>query len=155
MLEFAQKVVKPGILTQKPGKKRENCKFFVSSFTFQDVIYKNNFDLLLCHIYIINTNTALKPIWPWISLLLHGNNLENNGILCHKRSGNSASVLTHFEIFITKICMKVPGIWHKKPWKIWILGPKILRKPGIWYFEKSGNPDNVRLLGNGLENYCH
>ncbi len=65
-LQCAQKVVKTWIL----------C-FYVSSFTFQDVIYKNNFDLLLCHIYIINTNTDSKPKWPWISLLLPGNNLEN------------------------------------------------------------------------------
>ncbi len=35
-------------------------------------------------------------------------------ILCHQISGNPASVLTHFNIFITKICMKVPGIWHTK-----------------------------------------
>ncbi len=59
-----------------------------------------------------------------------------HGILCHKRSENPASALTHFEIFITKICMKVPGIWHKKPWKTWNLGPKTLRKPGILVFEK-------------------
>ncbi len=25
--------------------------------------------------------------------------------------------LTHFKIFTTTICMKVPGIWHKKTWK--------------------------------------
>ncbi len=96
-----------------------------------------NFDLLLCHIYIINTNTDSKPNWTWISLLLPGNNLENTGILCHKRSGNPASVLTHFEIFITKMCMKVPAIWHEKNWN---LGPKNLRKPGFWYLEKLWEP---------------
>ncbi len=58
-------------------EKLEICKFYFSSFTFQDVIYKNNSDLLLCHIYIINTNTDLKPNLPWISLLLPGNYLEN------------------------------------------------------------------------------
>ncbi len=76
-LEFAQKVVTTWNFNLKPGKKLEIFKFHVSSFTFQDVIYKNNSDVLLCHIYIINTNTDLKPNWPWISLLLPGNNLEN------------------------------------------------------------------------------
>ncbi len=64
-----------------------------------------------------NFNSDSKSNWPWISLLLPGKNLKIHGILCHKRSGNPASVLTHFEIFVTKICMKVPGIWHKKTWK--------------------------------------
>ncbi len=60
----------PGICS-KSGKNLEfqlktwkkNLKFAnsVSSFTFQDVIYKNNSDLLLCHIHIINTNTDSKP----------------------------------------------------------------------------------------------
>ncbi len=66
-----------------------------------------------------------------------------HGILCHRRSGNLVSVLTHFKIFITKICMKVPGIWHKNLEKTWNLGQKTLRKSGIWYLEKSGNPVGV------------
>ncbi len=66
--------------------------------------------------------------------------------MCHKRSGNPASVLTHFEIFITKICMKVPIVWHKKHEKTWNLGSKTLRKPGIWYLEKkSGNPVHTEV----------
>ncbi len=101
------------------GKKLEICKFYVWSFTFQDFIYKNSSDLLLCHIYIINTNTDSKPNWPWISLLLLGNNVEKNMEFCVTR--NPTSVLTHFVIFITKFCMKVPGIWHKQT----------LKKPGI------------------------
>ncbi len=37
------------------------------------------------------------------------------GTYCMSNLKNQwTSVLTHFEIFITKICMKVPGIWHKK-----------------------------------------
>ncbi len=76
-LEFAQKVAKTWHFNSKPGKKLAIWKFYVSSFTFQDLIYKNNSDLLLCHIYIINTNTGSKPNWPWISLLLPWNNLEN------------------------------------------------------------------------------
>ncbi len=39
--------------------------------------------------------------------------------------------------------MKVPGIWYKKIEKTWNLGPKTLRKPGIWYLEKCGNPVNT------------
>ncbi len=69
--------VKTWNFNSKPGKKLEICEFYVSSFTFQNVIYKNNSDLLLFHIYIINTNTDSKPNWPWISLLLPEKNLEN------------------------------------------------------------------------------
>ncbi len=53
------------------------------------------------------------------------------------REVGTLSILTHFEIFIIKICMKVPGIWHKKTWN---LGPKSLRKPGILYLEKKWEP---------------
>ncbi len=59
----------------KTLKKLEIGKFYVSSFTFQDVIYKNTSDLI-CHIYIINTNTDSKTKWPLISLLFPGNNLQ-------------------------------------------------------------------------------
>ncbi len=62
-MEFVQKVVKTWNFNSKPGKKLEICKFYVSSFTFQDVIYKNNSDLLLYHIYIINTNTDFEAKW--------------------------------------------------------------------------------------------
>ncbi len=60
-MEFTQKVVKTWNFNSKPGKKLEICKFYVSSCTFQDLIYKNYSDLLLCHIYIINTNTDSEP----------------------------------------------------------------------------------------------
>ncbi len=33
------------------------------------------------------------------------------------REVGTLSVLTHFDIFITKICMKVTGMWQEKPWK--------------------------------------
>ncbi len=33
----------------------------------------------------------------------------------------------------------------KKHEKNWNLGPKTLRKPGILYLEKSGNPDNLNF----------
>ncbi len=37
--------------------------------------------------------------------------------------------------------MKVPGIWHQKSCgKNWNLEPKTLRKLGIWYLVKIGNP---------------
>ncbi len=128
-------------------KKLKIGKFYVSSFTFQDVIYKNNSDLI-CHIYIINTNTDSKTNWPLISLLFPGNNLENIWNIvwqekCELGTHRNRNLI-HFEIFITNICMKVPGIWHtKKLEKNWNLGPKTLRKPGIWYLVKSGNPANT------------
>ncbi len=87
-LEFAQKVVKTWNFNSKP-EKLEICKFYVSSFTFQDVIYKNNSDLHLCHIHIINTNTVIQR---QIDLGFHCFYLEItwkiHGILCHQRSGN-------------------------------------------------------------------
>ncbi len=46
-LEFAQKVVKTWNFNSKNLEKIEICKFYVSSFAFQDVIYKNNSDLLI------------------------------------------------------------------------------------------------------------
>ncbi len=44
---------------------------------------------------------------------------------CFTREVGTLSVLTHFKIFIiTKICMKVPGIWHKKTWNL-VFGKKV------------------------------
>ncbi len=104
-LEFAPKVVKTW---------KKNLKFanYVLSFAFQDIIYKNNSDF----------NTSLSYLhyqhkhWFKAKLTLDFITFtwKIHGIMCHKRSGNPASVLAHFKIFITKICMKVPGIWHKK-----------------------------------------
>ncbi len=54
-----------------------NLQILYFKLHFSRCHYKNNSDLLLCYIYIINTNTDSKPNWPWISLLLLGNNLEN------------------------------------------------------------------------------
>ncbi len=60
--DLIKKCEKPGILTQNlEEKKHAICKFSVSRFTFQDVIYKTNSDLHLCHIDIININTDSKP----------------------------------------------------------------------------------------------
>ncbi len=85
-----KKWLKLGILTQNL-EKLEICKFYVSRFTFQDVIYKNNFDLHLCHIYIIQKKWFEAKlnldfiVFTWITWKIHG-------ILCHKRSRNTASV---------------------------------------------------------------
>ncbi len=49
-----------GICTKSGKNLEKNLKFANSIFTFQDIIYKNDSDLLLCHIYIINTNTDSK-----------------------------------------------------------------------------------------------
>ncbi len=81
-------------------------------------IFKMSFTkIILIYFFVMSTLSTQTLIRNQIELEFHwflpGNNLENNGILCHKRSGNPASVLTHFEIFITKICMKAPGIWHQ------------------------------------------
>ncbi len=60
-LAFAQKVVKALNFKLKTWK---NLKFSNSMFQtslFKMSFNKNNSDLLLCHIYIININTDLKP----------------------------------------------------------------------------------------------
>ncbi len=113
---------------------------------FQASLFKMTFTkIILIYFFVKSTLSTQTLIQSQIDLGCHCFYLEIiwkiHGILYYKRNGNPASVLTHFEIFITKICMKVPGIWYKKTLeKTWNLGPKTLRKPGIWYLEKSGNP---------------
>ncbi len=116
-LEFAPKVVKTWNLNSKPGK---NVKF--ANSMFQALLFKMSFTkIILIYFFVISTLSTLTLIWNQIDLEFHCFYLEItwkiHGILCHKRSGNPASVLTHFNIFITKICMKVPRICHKKNWK--------------------------------------
>ncbi len=118
-LEFAQKVVKTWNFNSKPEK---NMK--LANSMFQASLFKMSFTkIILIYFFVISTLSTQTLIRSQIDLGFHvpGNNLKIHGILCHKRSGNPASVLTHFEIFIGKISMKVPGIWHKKN----------LKKPGI------------------------
>ncbi len=112
-LQIAQKVVKSWNFNSIPGKKLEISKFYISSFTFQDVIYKNNSDLLYLHYQL----TDSKSNWPWISLFLPGNNLENTwNFVSQEKWEPCISFFNTFRTFITKICMKVPWTWHKKPW---------------------------------------
>ncbi len=112
-MEFAQKVVKTWNFNSKPGK---NLKF--ANSLFQALFFNMSFTkIILIYFFIIFTLSTQTPIQSQIDLGFHCFYLEItwkiHGILCHKRSGNPASVLTHLEIFITKICMKVPGIWQK------------------------------------------
>ncbi len=114
-LEFAQKMVKTWNFNSKPGK---NLKF--ANSMFQASLFKISFTkIILIYFFVISALSTQTLIRSQIDLGFHCFCLEItwtiHGILCHKRSGNPASVLTHFEIFITKICMKVHGIWHKKP----------------------------------------
>ncbi len=113
-LEFAQKVVKTWNFNSKP---RKNLKF--ANVMFQASLFKMSFiKIILIYFFVISTLSTQTLIRSQINLGFHCFYLEITwkiyGILCQKRSGNPASVLTHFKIFITKICMKVPGIWHKK-----------------------------------------
>ncbi len=67
-LEFVQKVVKTWNFNSKPWK---NLKFANSVFKvslFKMSFYKENSDLHLCHIYIININIV---IWSQIDLGFH------------------------------------------------------------------------------------
>ncbi len=66
--------------------------------------------IILIYYFVISTLSTQTLIQSQIDLGFHCFYLEItwriHGILCHKRSGNPATVLTHFKIFITKICMK-------------------------------------------------
>ncbi len=89
---------------------------------FQASIFKMSFTkMILIYYFVISTLSTQTLIESQTDLVFHCFYLEItwkiHAILCHKRCENPVSVLTHFKIFITKICMKVPGIWHKKIWK--------------------------------------
>ncbi len=118
----------PGICS----KSGANLKF--ANFMFQASLFKMSFTEINLIYFIISTLSTQTLIQSQIDLGLHCFYLKItwklHGILNHKRRGNPASALTHFKSFITKICMKVPGIWNKKPWK------KL--EFGIW--KKSGYP---------------
>ncbi len=116
-LECAQKVVKTWNFNSKPGK-----NLIFANSIFQASLFKMSFTkIILIYLFVISTLSTQTLIRSQIDLVFHCFYLEItckiHGILCHKRSGNPASVLSHFGIFITKICMKVPGIWHKKTLK--------------------------------------
>ncbi len=85
---LSKKWENPGILTQTL-EKLYISKFGVSKFTFQDVIYKINSVVHLCHIYIINTNTVIQSQIDLEFYWFYLDNLENNGISCNDRSGKS------------------------------------------------------------------
>ncbi len=120
-LEFAQKVVKTRNFNSKPGKHLKSANSMFPASLFKMSLTK----IILIYFFDTSTLSIQTLIQSQIDLGFHCFYPEITwkiqGILCHKRSGNPASVLAHFEIFITKICMKVPGIWHTKNWK----------KPGI------------------------
>ncbi len=112
---------------------------------FQASLFKMSFTkVIMIYFFVISTLSTQTLIQSQIDLGIHCFYLEITwkiyGILCHKRSGNPASGLTHFEIFITEICLKVPGIWHKKTWKNLEFRTKNLEKTWNLVFGKSGNP---------------
>ncbi len=106
---------KDGNLTQNLGEKKlEIYKFSLSIFTFQNVICKKNEKLHLCLIYIINTNTVLKPYLPVILLLYLEITLKIHGILCHLRSGNPALATYTVHDVISYPCdFSAKMLWNK------------------------------------------
>ncbi len=89
---------------------------------FQASLLKMSFTkIILIYFFVISILSTQTLIRSQIDLGFHSFYLEITWkileSLCHKRSGNPASVLTYFEIFITNIYMKVPGIWHTKTLK--------------------------------------
>ncbi len=143
-LKMPQKVVKTWNFNSKPWKK--NLK--LANSMFQALLFKMSFTKIILIYFVISILSTQTRIRRQIDLWFHCFFLEITwkiyGILCHKRSGNLAltviEILTHFEIFIIKICMKVPGILHQKPWKNLEFRTKGLRKPGICYLEKKWEP---------------
>ncbi len=98
---ICSKVVKTWNVNSKPWK---NLQF--ANSMFQVSFFKMSFTkIILIYIFVISTLSTQTLIrsQPWISLLLPRNNLDNKLILCHKRRGNPASVLTYFEIFYIKL----------------------------------------------------
>ncbi len=91
-LEFAQKVVKTWNFNSKHGEK--NLKF-VNSMSFTKIF--------LIYFFVISTLSTQTLIWSQIDLGFHWFYLEItwkiHGILCHKRSGNPASVNSTFRDF--------------------------------------------------------
>ncbi len=112
-LEFAQKVVETWNFNSKPGK---NMK--LANSMFQASLFKMSFTkIILFYFFVISTLSTQTLIQSQIDLGFISITWKIHGILCYKRSGNPASILTHFKIFVTKICMKVSGIWYTKPLK--------------------------------------
>ncbi len=157
-LEFPQKVVKTGNFNLKPGK---NVKF--ANSMFQASLFKMSFTkiILICF-FVISTLSTQTLIRSQIDIGFHCFYLKItwkiHGILCHKRSGNPASVLTHFEIFITKICMKVPEIWHTKNMKKTLeFRTKNLEKTWNLVFGKKWEPcvgiNIVSVAKNGIGSF--
>ncbi len=139
-VEFAQKVVKTWNFNSKPG-------FFLLKFAnsmFQASLFKISLTKIILIYFVISTLSTQILIQSQIDLGFHCFYLEItwkiHGILCHKRSENPASVLRHLEIFISKICMKVPGIWHKKTWKNLEFKTKNLEKAWNLVFGKKWEP---------------
>ncbi len=98
-LEFAQKVVKTWNFNTKPEK---ILKFTNSIFGAS--LFKMSFTkIILIYFFVISTLSTQTLIRIETDLGFHCFYLEItwkiHGILCHKRSGNPTSVLTHFKIF--------------------------------------------------------
>ncbi len=111
---------------------------------FQASLFKMSFTkIILIYFFVISILSTQTLIWSQIELGFHCFYLEIiwkiHGILCHKRRGNPASVLTHVKIFVIKYL----EFGTKKLEKTWNFGQKTMRKPGIWYLEKSRNPVDI------------
>ncbi len=118
---------------------------------FQASLFKMSFTkIILIYFFVISTLSTQTLIWSQIDLGFHCFYLEITwkiyGILCHKRSGNPASVLTHFAIFLTKNLYE--STWNLAQ-KTWNLGPRTLRKPGIW--EKVGTLVEEIIIINSIK----
>ncbi len=132
-LEFAQKVVKTWNFNSKPWK---NMTF--ANSMFQASLFMMSFtEINLIYFFVISTLSTQTLIRSQIDLGFHCSYLEITwkilGILCYKRSGNP--VLTHFEIYISKICT-----WNLA-WKKLEFRTNNLEKTWNLIFGKSGNPD--------------
>ncbi len=123
---------RPGIYS-KSGK---TCNF--NSKLYKKKKIKKNLEI--CKFYV-SSFTFDFTAFAW----------KIHGILCHKRCGNPASVLIHFEIFfLTKTCMKVPGNGTKNLGKNWNLGPKTWNLGG-----GSGNPGFFSPQITYFKNHMH
>ncbi len=88
------------IFFSRPGK----CLEFAQKASLFKMAFTK---IIMIYFFVISTLSTQTLIRSQIELGFHCFYLEItrkiHGILCHKKCGNPASVLTHFEIFITKI----------------------------------------------------
>ncbi len=126
---ICSKTVKTCNFNTKPRKKLVLCKF-----CFQDSLFKMSFSKEIL-IYAFVNICIIKPNCIYLEITW-----KTHRILCHQRNGNPVCFNTFWDFYNYNLYESIGNLVQNNLEKNWNLGPKTLRKPGIWYFEKGGNP---------------